>query len=192
MISPPESLVPQRLSHIVKAISYELRSRNPSDLCVTFSYGKENRGKLVAILPSLQPDIAEQVKSSLVSCADIIERKFNFVITDITTVQKSAWLSQLLGMTPLDEEVRASLDSPAIFGRKPSLTRLLDVLFADVPLTPEEIRRWLRKKLIEPTEYGYEFTVKGLKAIRFQARVHWRPIREHLKIGHRILHVIAA
>ncbi len=187
------ALFPTTVSTNVRSMATELQTHGgdlTQKLCIVFDYAGPSAGRLIAIIPSLT--IGEQTKNLLIMCAEAAESDGNVKITDIIIIQESAWLAQLYEMMPLAEEAKASFEAPPIFGKKPELRQLFDAIFIEAPPTPEEISKWLKKKLITPAANGYELTARGFKAIRFQSKIHWRPIRERAKIGNRTLHIIAA
>lgn len=189
-----ENLVPHVFSHAVKTIASGLQSDSIENVCVTLTCDKNKHGKLTVILSGAENvEAMEHLKNVLLRCADKI-RKEQVAITDIIFTSEGAWLRQLLNMTPdPSREIEESFESPPIVGQKPVPVNLLHAVFADAPPTNEDIKKWLKKKLIEPiSDDDYELTSRGLHAIRVQARVHWRPIREHLRAGSIVLHWIYA
>lgn len=191
----PEDLVPRTFSNAVKTIRSEFQSNSIQNICVTLSDRGKRQGKLTAILSGLEDaETMEHLKNMLLRCADRVLKEQGVAITDIVFTSQGAWLRQLLNMTPdPSRELEESIESPPIVGKKPVPAELLYAVFAGAPPTRDDIKKWLKKELIEPiSDADYEFTSRGLHAIRVQARVHWRPIREHLKVGSIALHWIYA
>ncbi len=191
----PEDLVSRMFSNVVKAIRSEFQSNSIQNICVTLSDSGKRHGKLTAILSGLEDaETMEHLKNMLLRCADRVLKEQGVAITDIVFTSEGAWLRQLLNMTPdPSRELEESIESPPIVGKKPVPAKLLYAVFAGAPPTRDDIKKWLKKKLIEPiSNDDYEFTSRGLHAIRVQARVHWQPIREHLKVGSIALHWIYA